>query len=255
MPGRPKRRKNKSSSGSKPVVSTLNRHSIKGKTGPYAKSYGLIPEGVELAESSAETLPEGRKAKVYVSGSQRYPSTSVRAAATGSLQRASYRKSGRGNAFKTRIRRKPVLSFDFMHNEKKEAALEKKYGEEGLLRRWLDGKVPRSIMDPYEEVADKIIRERFGLGQRLARMGRRDLLLHNVTHGYIVEAVFTRLTGRRFENTRAPKPPPASAHKGPSMVRETEGLKITHYKNGRAVLRYRGRSYEVTTKLKQILKK
>lgn len=109
---------------------------------------------------------------------------------------------------------------------------------------WLDGKISSKHMKPAKQVADEIIKKRFGLGQRVAKTGTKNRVLENVSHSWFIEAVFERINGRKF----------VSMGNG-EMVRPMEGLTLSTYKNGKAVLPYGGKSFDVTKKLNQILKK
>jgi hypothetical protein len=113
------------------------------------------------------------------------------------------------------------------------------------LRDWLDGKLPTTIVDHHLKVADSIIKKRFGLEKKVFDLGGKSILLRNVSHSWNVEAVFERLTGRKFHMT-TPKW---------TMVRPTESLQVSFTKEGRAILSYRGKRYDVTSNLKKIVGK
>ena len=214
----------------RPIKSTLRRHSLK-KGGTKT---GLSSAGVKLARASGRKILSGK-----VKG---YTSPVVRAESTLKLGIGSHRAKG-GKTYPA-VRKRKELGLDAAIRNMDAAIAEmKKYGEEKTLRRWLDGKISSSIMVPSKEVADSIIKKRFGLGQRVAKMGAKEIMLDNLTHSWIVEAVFERLTGTNF-NTLKPG----------TMVRETEGLTVTHYRNGKAVLKYRNKSFDITKKLDSILK-
>jgi hypothetical protein len=215
-----------------PIKTTLGRHSIKKKT----TKTGLSQAGINLARASGRTNLSGK-----VKG---YTSPVTRAKKTLEYKLGAYRAKG-GKTYPN-IRLKKELDLGKVVRDM--GALEKlfeKYGaEEPVLRKWLDGKISSKAMVPAKEVADQIIKKRFGLGQRVARTGTKDRTLENVSHSWFVEAVFERLTGVKFEAMRPG-----------TMVRETEGLTVNHYKNGKAVLRYRGKSFDVTKQLNSILKR
>ena len=61
------------------------------------------------------------------------------------------------------------------------------------------------------------------------------------SHSWIVDAVFERLTGKKYSSI-----PPGK------IVRENEGITLTHYKNGKVILRYRGKSFDVTKKFAEV---
>jgi len=56
-----------------------------------------------------------------------------------------------------------------------------------------------------------------------------------------VDTVFERLTGKKY-NSIVPY----------SISRSNEGIRLTHHKNGRTVLQYRGKTFDVTKKFSEI---
>jgi hypothetical protein len=214
----------------RPIKSTLRRHSIK-KSGTKT---GLSKPGISLARRSAQKVLSGK-----VKG---YSSPVSRAENTLKLGLGTYRSKGGKTYPSIRVRKELGLGAAI----RDEIAAEKllvKHGEPKFLRLWLDGKVSQKIIASPKEVADNIIKKRFGLSQKIAKAGAKEIMLDNLTHSWLVEAVFERLTNTKFNNL-----------KPGTMVRETEGLVISHYKNGKAVLRYRNKSFDVTQKLESILK-
>ena len=214
----------------KPIKSTLRRHSIKKKT----TKTGLTASGIKLARVSGRKNLSGK-----VKG---YHSSAVRAENTLKLGMGAYRAKGGKIYPKTRMR-KELADTALIKNMDLAVALLGKHGEPKLLRMWLDGKVSKQILGDPKVLADVIIKKRLGLGQKVAKMGAKDIMLENLSHSWMVEAVFERLTGKKFNSL-----------KPGTMVRETEGLTVNHYKNGKAVLRYRGQSFDVTSRLNSILK-
>ncbi len=214
----------------RPIKSSLRRHSIK-KGGTKT---GLSAAGINLARVSGRTKLSGK-----VKG---YTSPVTRAERTLKIGMGAYRAKGEKTYAVIRKRKELGLDFAIKDMGKAEGLLIK-HGEPKFLRMWLDGKVSSKIMTSPKEVADVIIKKRLGLGQKVAKMGAKDIMLANQTHSWIVEAVFERLTGKKF-NTLKPG----------TMVRETEGLTVTHYKNGKAVLNYRGNSFDITKRLNSVLK-
>ena len=199
----------------RPIKSTLRRHSVKsGKT-----KTGLTASGIKLARKTGKRELSG-KVKGYHSSATRAKSTLV------------YGMQGHKGKKYSKIRVRKELSYYFLKDMAKLESLVVKHGEEKFLRMWLDGKVSSRLISKPEEVANLIIKKRFGLGQRVAKLGAKDIMIENVSHSWIVEAVFERLTGKKY-NTLKPG----------TMGRFTEGLTINHYKNGKAVLTYRGNSF------------
>lgn len=214
----------------RPIKSNLRRHSIKKK----GTKTGLSASGISLSRT------KGRKLSGKVKG---YHSPSSRAKSTLGYEMGAY-KAKKGKTYSAQRSRKELDVAGAIRNEAAVVKLIEKFGkEEPVLRMWLDGKISSKHVKPAKQVADEIIKKRLGLGQRVAKTGTKDRVLENLSHSWLVEAVFERLTGRKFETMGSGE-----------MVRPTEGLIVSHYKNGKAVLRYRGESFDVTKKLNQILK-
>ena len=214
----------------KPIKTNLRRHS---KKGPKTRT-GLSLEGIRLAQRKGRKLPKDVKVKGYHSGKPR-TNASLR------YEFGAFRAKG-GKTYPESRKRAYLSSMTDAQYAALFPMIKKLGSEEAVMRRWLDGKLPASTLEKPGPVADRIIKKRFGLGQRIARMGAKNRLLENLSHAWTVEAVFERLTGQRFDKM----------HPG-TYAREMEGLTVTHYKNGKAVLRYRGKSFDVTKKLNKIL--
>jgi len=212
------------------VVASLERHSHKKK----GTKTGLSGKGISVARRKGPSYPKGLKAKGY-------SSPVSRAAASLNLGQTYARRRGRKIYKATRIRRE--LGFDCIKDMPAlEAMIEKAGIEEPVLRRWLDGKISKKVIAPAKEVADSIIRKRLGFGNVVLKLGGKDILLRNVSHSWLVEAVFERLTGRKFQATK-----PTG-----TMVRPTEGLTVAFTKGGRAILSYRQKRYDVSANLNRI---
>lgn len=197
---------------------------------------GLTSEGIDLARQTGRKLDKGVKVKGYYSGVPR-------SKASLEYELGAFRAKG-GKTYPQIRERGELKSFNFVKDMASlDRMIEQAANEDQVLRRWLDGKLSTAIIEKPKVVADKVIRKRFGLGQRVARMGGKDRLLENVAHSWLIEAVFERLTGKKFEEMQPG-----------TMVREMEPLVMTHYKNGKTVLRYRGKSFDVTKRFNQILK-
>ena len=214
----------------KPVRSQFGRHSIK-KAGTKT---GLSRPGIRLARLVGKRIPK----RWMVKG---YHSPVIRAESTVRLMLRSHQKSG-GKAYPV-IRPKKELGLSYIVNPAACDRLEAKLGEKTFLRRWLNGKISERLIHHPHRVADAIIRRRFGLGQRIARLGFKDKLLKSVSHAWQIEAVFERLTGTRYDAL-----PPGT------QARPTEAMEVIHYQNGKAILTYRGKRFDVTKRLDQIVR-
>lgn len=217
----------------KPIQTRLRRHSYKQPSNVASKT-GLTRKGISHARKTGRAMAKGRKVKGYHSGV-------VRAKASLEYELGSFRALGGKTYASTRARK--AMGIDYIKDREAFGRLFKRYGgEDAVMRRWLDGKVSTRFIEKPEGVADKIIKNRFRVGKKIAEGGTKDRMLENVSHAWNIEAVFERLTGKKFNKMK-----PGTG------AREMEGLTVTHYKNGKAVLRYRGKSFDVTKRLNAIL--
>jgi hypothetical protein len=122
----------------------------------------------------------------------------------------------------------------------------KKFGDDGFLRKWLDGGVSPKIMVNAQEIADTIIK-----AEVKAIMEGKASNIENYINSWTVEAIYERLTGARFDLTHTRKKPVSKDT--PKGVRYTEKLRIKFSRKGRAILYYRGQRFDVTERLNQIM--
>jgi hypothetical protein len=216
-----------------PITTGLFRHSDKqGGT-----STGLSKKGIVMAWDKGSSLPTSRKTAIRASDSPRAKNT-----AEFTLD-GLREKGGKGYS---KIRQRNRISFSSMFKpggmEIADKLIAKYGGEDVVLRRWLDGKMGKYMYGP-KAVADDIIRNELAFGSFLAEQGRKDLSVRYQGHSWFVEAVFERLTGKKFETTTS---------RTVKMVRPNEGVSLSHYEDGKVFLNYRGKTYNVTKKFNQI---
>ena len=216
----------------KPVIVQLVRHSFKSAK---AKG-GLSRKGMNEAVRSGARVPNGYKLAARHSDFPRAKTT-----AKGNL--TGYRYYSRGETYRN-VRERAYLSYmPFTVNEERFDELVEKQGEIPIIRRWLDGKISREIAIPATEYADQIIRRALRVGSVLNRKGARSIAVRNISHAWVVEAVFERLSGKHFEQTTPRN----------QIVRENEGLQLTFYPKGKIVLKYRNKNYNVTKRFNEII--
>lgn len=204
----------------------LLRHAQKAKT-----PSGLSLFGEKQGRAVGKLLKKGRNF-AFASGNAARTKTTAKGIASGA------------NAKKDVKQYVPFSLDKWFHDEKAYDALvkAKRGNEELVIRDWLDGKVPASIFDKPKDVADPMIKR---LHQNLseAQVAGKNVSV-NVTHSDLVEAVFERLTEKKFNLLRP--------H---IMARETEGLRFDFLKSGRIILRYRGKRFDVTKRFNEIISK
>ncbi len=228
-------RRVKDRAGKALVLVSLERHADKKK----GTKTGLSRKGISQARTKGKSFPRRLKSKAYAS-----PQTRAVSSARFGLQsaNASGRKVYPKESYVRARKELGLASFNLKVWDKLSEALG---SEERLMRKWLDGNYCKQVGVRPETIADRIIGKRFGLGLAVRELGGKDILLRNLSHVPVLEAVFERLTGREFQLTEP---------KGTSG-RPTESLTVSFTKKGRAILSYRGKRYDVTSNLKRIVGK
>lgn len=241
------------------IISQLVRHSFQAPKTRRTMT-GLTRKGIIEARKAGRKIPLGWKVKGYHTPAIRTESSSgfalgafrAKGGKTYPTERLVKRGLEKGMIVKkTSVREelwhiKNVPEFTKLIGEHEE-------NDKAVLRRWLDGKLDPKIIGNPKKVADAIIRKRFGLGKRIVERGLGGLgkvpvkeaadkiILRNVTHQRIVEAVLERLTGMKY----------TQFGRG-TAIRENESLSIIHYPE-KTMLKYRGKTIDVTKRFNKIL--
>ncbi|MBI2530418.1 MAG: hypothetical protein HYW05_04730 [Candidatus Diapherotrites archaeon] len=241
------------------IITKLVRHSSQAPKTRRTNT-GLTRKGIIEARELGRKIPLGWKVKEYYTPAIRTESSSR--FALGAFRA----KGGKTYPTKRRVKRGPekgaIVKKAGVKNElwyiKDIPELQKLTGEYGendrvVLRQWLDGKLDPKIIGNPKKLADAIIRKRFGLGKRLVERGLGGLgrvpvkeagdkiILRNVTHQWLVEAVLERLTGMKY----------TEFGRG-TAIRENESLSVIHYLE-KTLLKYRGKTIDVTKRFNEIL--
>lgn len=144
-----------------------------------------------------------------------------------------------------------------LKNKLKVYELLKKIGTENkFLEKWYSNKIPKSIMLKPNEVADIIIKDRLAHVIRFINLkskgysGKLEDLpkihLENITHDFIVGALFQRLTGKKLKDYNVNL-----------KIKARENINLDYYKSKagiRVFLTFRKNKFDVTKKLNEILK-
>ncbi len=225
------------------IITRLVRHSLQAPKTRRTKT-GLTRKGIIEARKAGRKIPLGWKVKGYHSKTARTRS---------SLRFALGAFRAKGGKTYSKMREREELWFIKDIPELKKLTGEHGENDKAVLRQWLDGKLDPKIIEKPKKVADAIIRKRFGLGKRLVERGLGGLgkvpikeaadkiILRNVTHQWIVEAVLERLTGMKYTQFGLG-----------TAIRENESLSVIHY-SGKTMLKYRGKTIDVTKRFNEIL--
>lgn len=117
-----------------------------------------------------------------------------------------------------------------------------------IMRKWLDNKL-KWLASP-QEVAKKVIREEISFGQFLRGWPvEKNVAIRNVSHGWIIAAVFENLSGKRIDEISDQTAPP---HGG---IRENEGVAFTFKPPHKVFMQFRNRVFDVTKKYWEIIRK
>lgn len=111
-----------------------------------------------------------------------------------------------------------------------------------LIAIWLNGNFPKKIVPKPEVIADRIIKDRFALPNRINQRINHTIVFENITHDVIIAALFQRLSGIKY--TKAFKR---------DFPKELEALTIDISKEGKAIMQFRDYKKDITEILQQIL--
>ncbi len=114
------------------------------------------------------------------------------------------------------------------------------------VRKWLDGKIDKEVMQPPGEFLKTLVRTQLAIGERARRQGAKGYELLNVSHDLVVVAAFEGLTGIKLN----PK-----SKLWPSYG---NGLHLYHVKDRKAnriILQYKRKRYDVTKKFNELMKR
>lgn len=116
-----------------------------------------------------------------------------------------------------------------------------------FIRNWLDGKIPSDIAMPPHEYADKIIRNKLRITERLDRISGKEHTGNYflfISHDSVVAAVLERLIGKKTSQLKVSLPQP------------NEGITLYHAgtaQNPRIILEFQGRKFDVTKRYRAII--
>lgn len=222
-------------------ITYLQRHSTREemKTSKDIAGAPLTKPGKVEAKVEGKTLPPNLKLTVYHSPTRRTRDT-ARLARKGFIE-----VGGKVGRFSPGYNGRPrgILGTDLILKPKQIMEIYKKVkGNDGeIIKLWVDGKLPADAVVPANEIAEKIIRQRFGLTTKALKKGIIGRQLLNVTHDYMLVAVFEALTGRKFFRLFKSSPKP------------NQRLTTFHTTDGRTILEYNRKRFDVTNKLNSIL--
>lgn len=111
-----------------------------------------------------------------------------------------------------------------------------------LMAIWLNGNFPKSIVPKPEVIADRIIKDRFALPNRINKRINHIIVFENITHDIVIAALFQRLSGIKY----------TKSFKG-EFPKELEALTIEISKEGKAIMQFRNYKKDITERLKYIL--
>ncbi len=216
-------------------ITAIGRHSLKGK----GKS-GLSRTGWGKAAWAGRNLPKGFKL-VTSHGDQIRHSTTARIA----------RSNFKGKK-ERQMRLRSDLGFGCIKNPEAMVALEKTKSDAALLADWIDGRIPETVLERATVVGDRILKRSIPETTALIAAKKRPFHL-NITSAWFEAAVMKSL-GTDY---RAIKPKGSRAKNKPAQgetLKETEAMLFFHMPNGQTIMKFRGRPFDVTTQLSQILR-
>lgn len=220
------------------TITAIGRHGNKDTTGD------LSPKGRRQSAWSGKNLPSGHFLVVRAgSAPARLPSTAreLHAAFPG-------KKSDQ-------IEFRNELNLDFLTNPKLSEGLIAAHGEAGALAEWMQGRVSEQVMENPQSVGKRKLREIMNASANLNRQQMQGLkpFVANVTSSW-TEAAILKVLGIDYA---AIKPSKRQSKINPATqgqtLRETEALLFFHLPDGRIILRYRRKAFDVTKALAKAL--
>lgn len=118
-------------------------------------------------------------------------------------------------------------------------------GVQKFIRAWLDGKIDRQTVVPAKEVVKELL-QKFSTLQRLRDRTRKygtkvpGFVTVSITHDMLIMACLEMFTGKKFESFGA-------------NVNPNAGLRFYHLSDGRTILEFRRKRFDVTSKLRKLL--
>lgn len=225
---------------------TFRRHSNRNPAGQ------ITPEGIRKSRNLGRSISKNKKIKVYSSPEDRAVKT-----AQGIVDGFKSKRGAVASTFGKDVGvRKSLDNFKIVVRDKQKVmkileGFKKKPGSENkFMRQWLDGNISKDIMMPPNEYADLIIKDRLKYVTKFVK-GKikskkyneiKQLRIENVTHAWILELVFERLTGIKYNSLGSDK-----------MANYREAVNFYFHPDKRVVIEYRKKSVDVTDKLYEIL--
>ncbi|GEM_PF-6690161 len=226
-------------------VTAIGRHSIKASAA-VAKDTVLSEKGESRARWSGRNLPQG-----FV--------VSARAGELPRQRRTTELMLEAYPGFKhPTVVHEPVLGFQWFKDMKALEGMITEHGDAGTLAKWMNNEIPTHIVERPEVVGREVLKNTIGHTQSLLAAGKERPFVINGTSSWF-DAVILKALGIDYRKitpnrTKKAKHPEALEPKkrGESLL-ETEALLFFHLPNGKIILKFRGKAFDVTKPLKKIL--
>lgn len=216
-------------------VTAIGRHSIKGKT-----RSGLTPEGKGKANWAGRNLPPGFKVS----------------ARSGELPRQRMTARLMVNAYRgekeMRIPVVPELGFQWIRNVPEVEKMIGQKGDAGVLADWINGKIPENIMTNPRTTGESILKSAIQETQRLMQSSEKRPFALNATSSWW-DAAMLHALGIDYRKITPKRPRARNPAKQGDSFKETEAMLFFHLPGGKTILKFRGKAFDVSKKINEIL--
>ena len=187
-------------------------------------------QGINASRAFGKTI--GVNTKLYSGLAKRTRSTS------------GYAQEGNKRKMKYVPRLREELTTSALDKIKWLQIVKREGSKEKATRLWLDGKVPADVVLPPKICADRIIKRKLKLAQKIVKKGKTKIVLENISHQENMQAVIERLTGRNSEDY---------LHGKPIMPLEKLTFKFDSAAPEKVTMLFRGIGIDVTERFWKVL--
>lgn len=215
-------------------VTAIGRHSLKSDS-----SSGLSTKGELKASYAGRNLPKGFDIAVRTGRLPRHQATANKMFYTYPGKRL----GGVKIAYE--------LGLGYIKNEPVVDRLIAGSGDAKVLESWIAGRIPSEVMEKPLAVGIQILRGAVPQTYRHISKGARPFAL-NITSCWS-EAAILKALGIDYKSIKPKRSRSKNPPKQGEPLKETEAMLFFHMPDGRTILAFRGRRFDVTKKLQEIL--
>ncbi|MFH0714483.1 MAG: hypothetical protein V1847_01575 [Candidatus Diapherotrites archaeon] len=146
----------------------------------------------------------------------------------------------------------PELGVQWLKNPKAYQKLVEEFGREAVIRKWIDGNVSPEVLERPEIVGKEILKKRLRETKVQIAFGYRPF--HAAVSSAPYDAAMLKVLGIDYARVK-PKTGAGREPKRGETFKETEAMLFYHLPDGRIILSWRGKKFDVSKKLDKLLSK